>query len=67
MLLGRYNAVMGSANSSCSSTYYSMYNERFDLIPFIIRFPLRNVVPLLSRNFNVTSLVQKDLAQQRYC
>ena len=36
MLLGCNDTVMGRANSSCASTYYSMYNERFDLIPFMI-------------------------------
>ena len=39
MLLGCNDAVMGPANSPCTLMYYSMYNEQFDLIPFMIRFP----------------------------
>ena len=41
MLLGGNDAVMGPANSSCALMYYSMYNERFDLIPFMISFRVK--------------------------
>ena len=66
MLLGCNDAVMGPANSPCTLMYYSMYNEQYDLFPFMIRFPSGNVVPVLTWDFNVTSLVHEDLTRQRY-
>ena len=41
MLFECNDAVMGTANSLCALTYYSMYNERFDLIPFMISFRVK--------------------------
>ena len=38
MLLGCNDFVTDPANSSCALTYYSMYNQRYDLIPFMISF-----------------------------
>ena len=41
MLLGCNDFVTDPANSSCALTYYSMYNQRFDLIPFMISFRVK--------------------------